>query len=455
MMVPRSYRYTAPQPSPKPVPAERRPSERSMGTFGLTITRPRGSSASRKSRLPSNHQPDAVPPAVAAVLALTSIPPPKRKTTRRRSQYADRRISIDELMEEWRSEHKEASPGSYGSPLDILLERPDECDSDCYSIETGSTTERGFMASRSVSSESIPSVPDLDLDEHSLTSWSSPSTPTRSSSLSRRYRSERKEKPVSSPPKEDCMADHPLLPFGDPESDDEIVTPTAELPPVRQTPSLRLRSAFTSNLTASFQALKSAAKSFSNFTAPSLPPDDLLTRSLLAPRFASEMRPKPLEGTPTAALRRYLNPATSTRPLSPTELSQQLHEALLHGQSMEDEAADDSAPMIQMQTYQRRSRSTSRQRRQSRGGSLDLNSEAGRALSPQPAVRQREPRENGDFLRVIVLEMNMRREGKLDARAVGRARIWLPPRKTGNRGDVECGGVPMRWVGRSMTDEDT
>ncbi|KAH0066829.1 hypothetical protein KCU96_g18534, partial [Aureobasidium melanogenum] len=34
-----------------------------------------------------------------------------------------------------------------------------------------------------------------------------------------------------------------------------------------------------------------------------------------------------------------------------------------------------------------------------------------------------------DFLRVIVLEMNMRRGGKFDEGASGRARIWLPPRK--------------------------
>ena len=65
-------------------------------------------------------------------------------------------------------------------------------------------------------------------------------------------------------------------------------------------------------------------------------------------------------------------------------------------------------------------------------------------------MRQREPRENADFLRVIVLEMNMRRVGKLDARAVGRARIWLPPRKTSASkapASNGTGGVPHRWIG--------
>jgi len=48
--------------------------------------------------------------------------------------------------------------------------------------------------------------------------------------------------------------------------------------------------------------------------------------------------------------------------------------------------------------------------------------------SPRP----REPRENSDFLRVVVLEMNMRRKGKLRD-GLGRARIWLGPRDGGKK----------------------
>ena len=66
-------------------------------------------------------------------------------------------------------------------------------------------------------------------------------------------------------------------------------------------------------------------------------------------------------------------------------------------------------------------------------------------------MRQREPRENSDFLRVIVLEMNMRKAGKLGEEG-GRARIWLPARRGegggGGGGDREGGRVvPRRWVG--------
>lgn len=46
-----------------------------------------------------------------------------------------------------------------------------------------------------------------------------------------------------------------------------------------------------------------------------------------------------------------------------------------------------------------------------------------------PAARPREVRENGDFLRVIVLEMNMRRRGKLSDTAHGKAKLILPPRQ--------------------------
>ena len=69
--------------------------------------------------------------------------------------------------------------------------------------------------------------------------------------------------------------------------------------------------------------------------------------------------------------------------------------------------------------------------------------------------RQREPRENAEFLRICVLEMNMRRAGKLEADVVpsagggggpmvartGRRAFWLPPRQMGRDG-----GEGRRWV---------
>ena len=71
--------------------------------------------------------------------------------------------------------------------------------------------------------------------------------------------------------------------------------------------------------------------------------------------------------------------------------------------------------------------------------------------------RQREPRENSDFLRMVVMEMNMRRSGKLRDDIPTRARVWLPPRK-GNQArhspydyyeDEAEHAIPSRWVGIS------
>jgi hypothetical protein len=333
---------------------------------------------------------------------------------------------MDELIQEWKQDDSEPASLVVGSPLDLLLGRIDESESEYGSLQSMEQDKSLFGTSRSISSESLATLPpSLDYDDPSFSShWDNISTPD---SVSRKSIPERREKAVSSPPKEDCVLDHPLLNFGQEELELIVNTDVAEMIDTLPASSARFKS-FKSNLTASLQALKSAAKSFSNFTAPSVPPEDLLTRSLLSPKFTSEMRPKHLEELPSPALRRYLNPHA---PISPTELSMHLHDSLTL-----DADADTHAPMIQMQTYDRRK---SRPKR----SSANPFSEAGRT------VRQREPRENSDFLRVIVLEMNMRRVGKLDAKAVGKARIWLPPRKIGGRAPNKDGegGVPDRWMG--------
>ncbi|KAF1973842.1 hypothetical protein BU23DRAFT_463453 [Bimuria novae-zelandiae CBS 107.79] len=406
------------------------------GTATATQTvKVRGHNGGRPQRASRNHKPDAIPPAVAALLAVTAIP--KMPTRRRKGSSMDRRISMDELIQEWKQDEPELPSSIVGSPLDLLLGRVDESDEDYGSLvseEQEKDFARSMTTTRSISSDSLSTIPpSLVTDSPSFTShWDEMSTPESY----RRSFSDRREKTVSSPPKEDCVLDHPLLHFSPDDCEDmanmetpDVVTPLAV--------SSERFSSFKSNLTASFQALKSAAKSFSNFTAPSVPPDDLLTRSLLSPKFTSEMRPKHIQGTPSAELRRYLNPQPA--PISPTELSMQLHDALTMNI---DE--DTSAPMIQMQTYERRNRSKSRRK------PTDPFAEAGRAQPDAHAVRQREPRENSDFLRVIVLEMNMRRVGKLDSKAVGKARIWLPPRKLGaNKAPSNQGAesrIPDRWV---------
>ncbi|EOA87435.1 uncharacterized protein SETTUDRAFT_89176 [Exserohilum turcica Et28A] len=392
---------------------------------------------SRSARSSQSHDARALPPAVAALLAVTAIP--KMPARRRLRSTMDRRISMDELIQEWKQEDPDTPPSLSGSPMDLLLGRVDESDDEYSSITSGDHEKGSYLTSRSISSDSISSTlpPSLDYENPSYAShWDNISTPE---SIGRKSLPERKEKIVSSPPKEDCILDHPLLHYGPDECEDIIAAADMnDTTPPPPPPTERFRS-FKSNLTASLQALKSAAKSFSNFTAPSVPPDDFLTRSLLSPRFTSEMRPKHLEGLPSPELRRYLNPQPA--PISPTELTMHLHDSFAL-----DTDVDPHAPMIQMQTYERRGRG----QKSRRSRTADPFSEAGRVLSNDaPAVRQREPRENSDFLRVIVLEMNMRRVGKLDTKAVGKARIWLPPRKpASNRPppqDTES-RVPLRWT---------
>ncbi|PHH74415.1 hypothetical protein CDD83_4574 [Cordyceps sp. RAO-2017] len=67
--------------------------------------------------------------------------------------------------------------------------------------------------------------------------------------------------------------------------------------------------------------------------------------------------------------------------------------------------------------------------------------------TPVPGMRQREMRENPDFIRIAVMEMAMRKRGKLDAQRPGRARWALPPRRpTTKPYEIGPNGVPARWT---------
>lgn len=411
------------------------------------------------------HKPDALPPAVAALLAVTCIPPPKPSQLRRNrsSKTSNRRISIDQLVQEWRSEDSfRTSFGSHAS-LELLLESADES-----AGEYG--TSEDPMGSRSTSSDSIPS---LEADERSLLSFTDPATPEdlrthrKPSSINS---SSRKTKSRSLPETEDCVLDHPLIP-SHLDSDDSVpITPT---PLATQKPHRR-RSILKSNLTTSLHALKTRAlSSLSSLTdlasnpalqqspasassSPHFSDETLWAHPFLFPRFSPEVRPS-YSGTPTESQRRYLNPTPLPLPLSREE--QQIHASAALHHTLFDGV--DEAPMIQMQTYSRR---TNPSRSSSRGKKgPDPRSEAGRVLSVGGAekARQREPRENSDFLRVVVLEMNMRRRGKLEDGVAGRARIALPPRRTvavtrnaldEDEEELDAVGaerVPRRWVGVS------
>jgi hypothetical protein len=242
----------------------------------------------------------------------------------------------------------------------------------------------------------------------------------------------------------ECAEHHPLVPrpLDDEEHDSNLfIAPKSDT----RSSTPKLKSSFKSNLTTSFQALKNAAiNSISSFSLSSVSPsqrpassplsDEMLwSHPFLFPRFSPEVRPS-IEGMPTKAQRRYLNPIPLTFEEQETPYQLALHAPFLAEQA-------DGAPSIQMQTYSRGRRRIGAKR----GTGVDPQSEAGRALVGASGERQREPRENSDFLRVVVLEMNMRRMGKLE---YGRAKIWLPPRQVSSNAEGP-GRVPKRWVGES------
>ncbi|SPO02966.1 uncharacterized protein DNG_05647 [Cephalotrichum gorgonifer] len=435
------------------------------------------------------YSPGAIPPSIHALLAGTTIPrprnaraghkdrrrpPEKEKEKEIRDSEKDESLTLDAVIQSQQVPDKELSLSLGKSPLDLLLDAPDflgddddEDDddngtsfSDSLLGSLASTLASTLASARTVSAESVPSLTACSASPFG-TSPSTDSSPLTPPLLCRRrggnsqFVSRPSLEPVSPSSAGGDPVAHPLstevkieeLDFRvfqqQPAAEDGAGTSVWDSAFSR----LPLKSAFKSNLTASLRAIRSAAKSFSTLSLASIPPDDLLTRSILAidPRvpYTDERRPPVLEEEPSAALRRYLNPTTRSR--------------------VEDSAAGalprpprQYIATIQMQTYKiERLRENARLSRlpvpvtprAREPGSAAPAQQAPAPVLVVPAMRQREMRENPDFIRVAVLEMAMRRRGKLDDERPGRARWALPPRKAITR-EYEVGedGVPARWV---------
>ncbi|KAA8567817.1 hypothetical protein EYC84_008272 [Monilinia fructicola] len=359
-------------------------------------------SSARSTRRPHDvYSPDAIPPSVAALLAITTIPPPKSNKSVRRQGTSRPRLTVDAILQHTAVSEKELSMKFGMSPMELLLSPPEEIDStDCCS-ENGPGS---VMSSRTTSSESVPSLDDASLSDASTTPGSliTPSSRGRRSLPARRYQ------PSFSG--ECSLHDHPLSDVDVEELDFRVFQRTSDLTkdqqPVTGVEPPRRKSAFKSNLTASLRALRSAAKSFSSLTTPMITPDDFLTRSIMSidPKvpFTDERMPPLLVDTPTPALRRYLNPTTNA-PMDahvPTSLTQTM-------------SAPQCTASIQMQTY--------KVSKSSRGSSptglnkrREGNSEQAFAeVASGPVARQRDMRENSDFIRIAVMEMAMRKKWKV------------------------------------------
>lgn len=405
---------------------------------------PRKTSQKTSSRRPSDvHSPDAIPPSVAALLAITSIPQ-RRPSSVRRNPASHHRLTVDAILKHTKGSEKEYSFSLGKSPLDVLLSPPeDDLDDEMLGSDIGMES---YLSVRSVSSDSVPSLDGSSIGDLSL-SLPSLSTPTSSR---RRSAARKRLQSVSSPPRESVAEDHPLSDTIDVEALDFSVFEHKRRPldveDKEESDSLievaepRRRSAFKSNLTASLKALRSAARSFSSLTSPAILPDDFLTRSIITidPRvpFTDERMPPRLEDTPTPALRRYLNPTTN----APIEAH--LPASLAQTTSTKCTAS------IQMRTYKvSKNAKSSSPRVISRRTPSSTPEEVFAEVAVGPVARQRDMRENSDFIRIAVMEMLMRRNGKLDEKVPGRAKWALPPRKPSTKAyEIGEGGIPRRWI---------
>ncbi|KAJ9222256.1 hypothetical protein DTO271D3_4280 [Paecilomyces variotii] len=397
-------------------------------------------------RSPSTNSDAKVPASVATLLEVTAIPLPRRSWSLRSSRKLPPGNHVEDfsrlLMEglEPRDEGKTVIDGSASTTLDVLLSPPD---SDNEKFMFGNDYEPGTpLSARSLSSDSTPSL------DHDLDSYSPSVLPVTPPAISQKNPLERRLKQLS--PVEECASDHPLLdvetidPLDQVLVEADVLTPTSPSPAVSKRTFPRLSSTFKSNLTASLRAIKSAAQTVSNFATPSVQSEDFLTRSLftIAPELTDDRRPRLMDEPPSAELRRYLNPING----SPAEMH-------VYHEPHDLPGASHKCPVsIQMQTYQRSGG-------KGEGGFSVVTADDGDApFDPEipPMARQREPRENSDFLRIVVLEMNMRRSGKLRDDIPTRARIWLPPRKVStsqlspNLYGTGENVVPQRWIGVSV-----
>ena len=347
----------------------------------------------------------------------------KKHTTPYRSIHTKSRPSC-------RKPVSSSSPQSWG----MLLTPPDENEVEIGSIGSDTTLD-GSPFVRSMSKESMTS---MDEDSTSSVSVESPED-RRKSSIS----DEKKQCWVSTSLPEDCGTDHPLLsPIFEAKLDLDTEESGAQAPVA----TARLFK-FRSNLTASLRAISSAAKSFSNLTAPAVRQDEYLTRSLLSisSQLTDERRPVLTNQLPDPALRRYLNPTPSR--MSAAEFHAYRNETRHVGESPGPWKVS-----VQLQPYSRRPSpsevATSPPVFMSHPAASSLDEPS---VTTTVAPRQREPRENSDFLRVIVLEMNMRRKGRLKDAEPGRARLWLPARQgsevSAKEEEERRGQVPKRWVG--------
>ncbi|RMZ80242.1 hypothetical protein DV738_g2759, partial [Chaetothyriales sp. CBS 135597] len=314
--------------------------------------------------------------------------------------------------------------------------------------------DSSILSTQSLSPGSVPSMANPD-DYSSADNISVTTSTVRSAS-------DRRVKQLA--PSEDCAQEHPLV-GGDSDSDSDSLAGDVAMPTELIATPLQKRRAskneksrsFKSSLTASLKAIKLAAQSVSNYasTSTAVLPDDFGGASVFEfhPWLTDDRRPPPLDEPPSPALRRYLNPNSFSPPDSPAQLhfwiEQRAETPSAGNQSTPSldgsprpkikikkknakRNHDDSSSLVPMAicipSQIRTAHASSPPVWLAPDGTPSNKRSAASAWEAAEAgLKHCEPRENPDFLRIYVCEMQMRRAKKLRADVEGRARMWLPP----------------------------
>lgn len=441
-----------PRSKPLAVPGQ----GRSHNASDRSARRPMPNIRASKDRTGSKHDPNAMPPSVAALLAMTSIPRQASYSTSPKTSSIPRRYSSQQLMNEWKQGDALDDFSTGTSPnMRTLLTSPDRKDS--LSRSSSEDTIEGLSLQRSLSIESLPS---LTTDERS------PASSSLGWSLRDMSRKSNRQRHFSLSTSVRSDLEHPLSDKeAEGDEDEDIDTFSDDVSSVStrsHTPRAsieRKQTSFKSNLTASLSALRSSWKTLSNFaTTPYTLPEDHLVRGLFDESrvIQREMRPRPSDGPPSAELRRYLNPsAYNASPHSDFHY---------HGSHIEHTDYDQAdSPLLLADALSEGSIIPLQERASVHETPLDstdlppnidTQTEAGRAMALQDQSQQyrRELRENSEWLRICVLETNMRRAGKIEG--PGHAKIWLPAREVTQNNHLSAhphdpssgSGVPRRWV---------
>lgn len=394
------------------------------------------------------HDPIAMAPSVAALLAMTSIPRQRSFPSQGKSntRTLPRKYSSQSLMEEWKlSDFGESSSLGSSPHMHILLSPPEHA---CNISR--SSSEETLDPYDIVGSPSVESLPSLSADGRSITS-SIPRSPRKVPRRTNREKSFSLSKSVEND------LEHPLSSEDrteSPDDNDTDIEPSEISLSRPQSPNNRKPSSFKSNLTASLTAIKSSLRSLSNFAStPYTLPEDYLSRGLYAESqfIHREMRPRPLDRPPSAEMRRYLNP--SKYHASP-HMEFHHHGSVMEHMDYEHIPASPASSNFSNEgsiiALQDRSVMEPSPHVPSGSGSSVGLTEAVRAMHDSNQQHRREIRENSEWLRICVLETNMRRAGKIDG--PGHAKIWLQAREViqldTRLEDIQLGrrNVPARWV---------